>query len=257
MAHPNEHYSQDKEKITMNITIFNGSHKAEKGNTFVMVEAFLEGVREAGAEGEQILLARKEIRPCQACIACWMNADGQCVHHDEMPGLMQKVLASDVLGLATPIYVDNVTGIMKIFLDRLVPLADPRWEKDEFGECRHIQKYPKPTQLIGIANCGFPEQSHFQVLALLFRRMARNLHCELIAEIYRGGGALLTSSEPTIQPLIKEYKHLLRIAGKEVVEQGALSETTRNQLERPLLPLEDFSDEYMKRVNVLWDKKLS
>ena len=239
----------------MKITVFNGSHKGRSGNTFLMVEAFLAGAREAGAEGEQVVLATHDIAPCRACMACWKMPDTRCVHRDAMDELLPKVIASDVFGLATPLYVDNVTGLMKTFLDRLVPIADPRWEQDDRGECRHRQRFPKPGKLIGIANCGFPEQSHFQVLALLLRRMARNLHCDLAAEIYRGAGGLLSHSDSAIQPAIDDYLQLVRRAGKELVEYGRVLEATSTQLERPLLPVENFSEEYMKRVNCLWGEQ--
>jgi len=217
-----------------------------------MVNAFLDGVRDAGATGEQILLAHQHIAPCTACKACWSLSNSPCVQHDAMDDILPKVLSADVFGVATPIYVDNMTGLMKTFLDRLAPLADPRWELDEHGECRHRQKFPNPTKLVGIANCGFPEQSHFQVLALALRRMARNLHCDLVAEIYRGAGGLLTRTDPPIRPHIEAYLQCVRQAGREVVEHGELSDATRAELDRPLLPMANFSQAYMHRVNAVW-----
>jgi multimeric flavodoxin WrbA len=241
----------------MKITIFNGSPKAERGNTHVMVEAFLQGAKEAGAEVENVFLAQKQITPCNGCYACWMKTPGQCAFQDDMDELLQKVISSDILGFATPLYVDNVTGLMKNFMDRLIPIADPHFEKDENGESRHLRKYDKPTKIIAISSCGFPEQSHFQVLRVLFRRIARNLSCELIAEIYRGGGGILQSHDPSLQPFLENYKRLLQTAGKEVVAGSKLSDDTIAQLEKPLIPMPNFADEYIKRANQMCDERLS
>ena len=240
----------------MKITVFNGSAQAERGNTHIMVETFLQGAQKAGAEVENILLANQDIHPCKACKACWLKTPGQCFQRDDMDELLPKFTSSEIVGFATPVYVDNVTGIMKNFMDRLIPTGDPHWEKDEHGECRHVKRHKNPKSFIAIANCGFPEQSHFQVLHVLFRRMARNIGCDLAAEIYRGGGGLLSSSEPEVRPFIENYKELLRKAGTEVVEGLRLEEDTIGQLEKPLLPIENYTDEFMKRVNQICDQHM-
>ncbi len=46
----------------MKITVFSGSHKGKNGNTLSMVEEFLNGAEEAGADTENIILAEKNIR---------------------------------------------------------------------------------------------------------------------------------------------------------------------------------------------------
>jgi len=142
------------------------------------VEAFLAGAREAGAETENVFLAKKKIAPCIACYACWMKTPGKCTQRDDMDELLDKVIASDVVVFATPVYVDNVTGIMKDFMDRLIAIGDPHWERDENGECRHLMRNPKPAKIVVISNCGFPQQSHFQVIRLYYRRVARNIHAD-------------------------------------------------------------------------------
>lgn len=233
----------------MRITAFNGSPRAERGNTHVMAEAFLAGAREAGAETENVFLAKKKIAPCVACYACWMKTPGKCAQRDDMEELLLKVIASDVVVFATPVYVDNVTGLMKDFMDRLIAIGDPHWEKDENGECRHLMRNPKPAKIAVISNCGFPQQSHFQVLRLYYRRVARNIHAELAAEIYRDGGALLTTSTKELLPLVARYKKLVERAGREVVESSRLSPETIAKLEEPLLPSPTYVDDFMRFAN--------
>lgn len=235
----------------MKITVFNGSPNAEKGNTHVMVQAFLEGAQKAGAAAENIFLVHKTIHHCTACYACWLKTPGKCVINDDMGELLAKTHGSDVVVFATPLYVDNVTGIMKTFMDRLIPTAEPYFAKDENGECRH-QPGEKPPKIAVISNCGFPEQSHFQVLRLLFRRIARNMCSELAFEIYRGGGAILSEKNIWLRGTIGKYKELLRKAGEQVVRHGAISSELQAELEKPLMP----EDQYIKGAADYFRKEL-
>jgi multimeric flavodoxin WrbA len=241
----------------MRITVFNGSPRHERGNTHVMVSGFLEGAKDAGAEVENIFLAGKEIKPCIACYACWTKTPGKCVHDDDVPDLLDRYLASDIVGFASPVYVDNVTGLMKNFMDRLIATGDPHMEPDEHGECRHVKSHDRPSAIAAISNCGFPEQTHFQVLHLLFTRMARNLQCDLIAEIYRGGGGLLTSPLQEAREAVEKYRALLRKAGEEVVRMRHLSRETVAELEKPLMHLQSDTHAYIEAVNRMWDSRLA
>ena len=101
-----------------------------------------------------------------------------------------------------------------------------------------------------ISTCGFPEQSQFQVLKLLFRRMARNLQGELVAEIYRAQGNLLTIPHETITPIVENYQKIVEKAGRETVVNGKISEATAAELDQPLVPKELYID----GANRHWDK---
>lgn len=236
----------------MKIVAFNGSPRGESGNTYTMTEEFLAGAREGGAETEHVLLAHKKIGHCIGCFACWFKTPGVCAIKDDMSALLQKFDGLDIIVFATPLYVDNVTGIMKNFMDRLIPLGDPRFSKTPGGECRHIIRAEKSPDIAVISNCGFPEQSHFQVLKLLFRRIARNMNAELIAEIYRGGGEIFKSTNIMLLPLIARYKKLLRAAGKEVATVRKISEETAAALEKPIVS----EDMYIQYANDYFEKVL-
>ncbi|MDD2890094.1 MAG: flavodoxin family protein [bacterium] len=237
----------------MRIVVFNGSPRAEKGNTHIMVEEFLSGAKEAGAETENIFLVKKSIKYCLGCFDCWIKTPGECIIKDDMKEMLLKFIETDIVVFATPLYVDNVTGIMKNFMDRLIPLLDPYFKKDENGECRHTNRNFKSPKIIVISNSGFPEQSHFQVLQLLFRRIAKNMHSEVIAEIYRGGGEILRNKMLILAPFINSYKKYLQKAGKEIVENLKLSDETIAKLEKPIIP----DEQYIKGANKSWDKTLA
>lgn len=237
----------------MKITAFNGTARHGQSNTALMVDSFLAGAQQAGAEVEHIRLAGLKISPCTACKSCWKKTPGHCVIRDDMAMLLEKFTTADLVIFATPIYVDNVSGLMKTFFDRLIPTGDPHWEFDESGECRHMKRHAKPTGLVTISNCGYPEQSHFDVLRLLFRRMARNMHLELCGEIYRGAGGLLSSEIPEFSSFIEDYLGKVHAAGVETATGGRISASLQSSLEAPLIPLPGFNEMFLKKVNQMVD----
>jgi len=88
-----------------------------KGNTELMLSELLLGASSAGAETELILLRKLKISHCVGCLSC--SKTGKCSIIDDMKGLYPKIKQSDVLVLGSPNYYENVTGIMKDFIDRL------------------------------------------------------------------------------------------------------------------------------------------
>ena len=54
---------------------------------------------------------------CTACDACSFN--GVCVNDDDVPSIIERMNEADGIVFASPVYIDNVSGQMKIFFDRL------------------------------------------------------------------------------------------------------------------------------------------
>jgi len=241
----------------MKITAFNGTHKTGGSNTAILVDHFLQGAAEEGAQIEHVRLAQARIQPCTACKACWQKTPGKCVIADDMSVLLEKFISSDIVVLASPIYADNISGLLKTFIDRLIPVGDPHWEFDEHGESRHCRRHAKPTRLVAVSNCGYPEQSHFYVLRLYFRRLCRNMHLELSGEIYRGAGALLSGGIPEFAGYLASYLDLVKNAGREVVRHGRVSEPLSESLETPMVTLPGFNQLFLAKVNQLIDAHIT
>lgn len=236
----------------MKISVFSGSHKGREGNTLIMVEEFLKGAEEAGAETENIILIEKNIKYCKGKFKCWLSTPGKCPIHDDMDNLLPKFMNSDIVVFACPVYFDNVPAVMKNFIDRLAPVLLPHFEEDFKGEYRHSKRYGKYPKIVVISNAGLPGQTNFEVVSLFFRRLARSLHTEIIAEIYRGEGEIFKGQNNfMLKPLLGKYKKLLRSAGKEIVENQKLSEKTIKELEKQIVPPSlyiKFGNEEMDRM---------
>ncbi|WP_026884284.1 flavodoxin family protein [Clostridium akagii] len=229
----------------MKIVAINGSHKGKAGNTNIMVTAFLNGAQTAGAETVNIFLDEKEIKHCRACKACWFNSSERCVIKDDMAEIISLMEGADILILATPLYFDNISSMLNVFMDRLMVKASPYWEKDKDGECRHLTTHLFP-KLIMISNCGYPERSHFQVISHWMRRVARNMSTEVIGEIYASQGTLLSNKVEELRPIISKYLQGLEKAGREIVTDMRLSEGTKKLLEQNFISDEIYIQEVKK-----------
>ncbi len=88
------------------------------GNTEILTKEVLAAAAEQGAETELITLAGKDIKPCDSCRKCrTKNVD--CHIKDDLGPIFHKVLATDGLILATPVYIGSATAQAKAFIDRV------------------------------------------------------------------------------------------------------------------------------------------
>ena len=99
----------------MKIVVLAGSpHK--KGTSNTLVEEFVKGASESGKEVEVIDLAHININPCMGCDACGMN--GNCIQKDKGNEILEKILKSDAIVFASPVYYYNVSSQLKMMIDR-------------------------------------------------------------------------------------------------------------------------------------------
>ncbi|NLA99501.1 MAG: flavodoxin family protein [Methanomicrobiales archaeon] len=101
----------------MKITAVVGSPRGARSRTRKLVQFVLAGAEEAGAEIDLIDIADLQITPCTACESC--SLDGTCIFPDGYSIAYDRMQDADGLVLASPVYVDNVSGQMKVFIDRL------------------------------------------------------------------------------------------------------------------------------------------
>ena len=87
-----------------------------------MIETILNSAKEKGAETEIISLVDSDIKHCTGCIIC--EETGECVISDDMKELLLKLESVDAIVLGSPSYYNNVTGLMKDFIDR----TNPTWK---------------------------------------------------------------------------------------------------------------------------------
>jgi multimeric flavodoxin WrbA len=151
-----------------------------------MLKSALEGAESVGAQTKTVHLYDLTYRGCTSCFSCKKQGNtcnGLCAMRDDLRELLEEVLESDVLLLGSPIYLDDVTGAMRSFLERLM---FPSVSYDKLGE----SKFSGQVSCGLVFTMGCPEEAvasnHYDVL---FENLIR------LVGILRGKTELVTANE--------------------------------------------------------------
>lgn len=220
----------------MKAVVINSSPNLDKGNTALILTPFLQGMQDAGAEIEIFYTKKLEIHPCQGEFHCWFKTPGKCFQKDDMEMLLSHMDTADILVLATPVYVDGITGPMKTLLDRMIPSIHPFIELQQ-GHCRHPSRNDREGgKMVLVSNCGFWEMDNFDPLLVHMEAASKNMGLEF-------AGALLRPHGPALKSMMKSGMEVDDIfeaakeAGRQLIKEGTMSPETLRVISRELLPL--------------------
>jgi multimeric flavodoxin WrbA len=100
------------------VTAFVGS--AHKKHTEYAATQFLSSLQPMGdIECELVRLSNYRLEACRGCKVCFAKGEEHCPLKDDRDALIEKMMASDGVVLASPNYSFQVSALMKAFLDRL------------------------------------------------------------------------------------------------------------------------------------------
>lgn len=113
----------------MKVVALIGSQR-KNGNTARIVQIIearmraLVAARQAvSIEFETIFLSDYDIRPCRGCRACFDRGEDRCPLKDDIPRIRAKMDAADGVIVAGPVYMDDVSGLIKNWIDRMAYLS--------------------------------------------------------------------------------------------------------------------------------------
>ncbi|PXV91685.1 NADPH-dependent FMN reductase [Lachnotalea glycerini] len=91
--------------------------RQKKGNTITFVKNITKQLSNEEFQVEYVFPQDYDIKPCVGCSKCFTNC--KCVNKDDIELLQQKILESDILIIASPVYLHYFTGDLKLILDKL------------------------------------------------------------------------------------------------------------------------------------------
>lgn len=225
----------------MKVLAINGSPHMEEGNTAMILNPFLEGMKEAGSEVEVFYTRKLKIGACNGDMSCWFVNPGVCGQKDDMQMLLPKIKEADVIVWASPVYYASATGPLKNLMDRQLPI--------------HMQGGPgaKKQKAVLVSTCSAWELSMFD--PLLLQMKAIYTRPDGSSDF---AGALLRPMADGMKEMVKAGETALvegifrgaREAGRQLAKEGTISEELQKQVSRELMP----RDAYYKAAQMMMEE---
>lgn len=106
------------------VVVFEGSPR-KNGYTANLLEQVINGAKSKGAEIVEYNLNDTRIRGCQGCFYCRTH-DG-CATDDYLQPMYKDINEADAIVLGSPIYYYQITGQVKVWLDRTFPMLGDKF----------------------------------------------------------------------------------------------------------------------------------
>jgi len=236
----------------MKVLILNCSPHGDMGATALILNSFLEGMKEEGADVEVFYTRKLKINSCLGCFDCWVKTPGKCILDDDMQMLLPRLREADVWVFATPLYWDGPTGPMKNLIDRMVPFGVPHFEIGDGRVSHSLRDDVKRGKLVLVSSCGYWGIDNFDLLVEYMKRgFCRSAEREF-------AGALLRPHSMPFMGMLKMGKPVGDIleaskeAGKQLAREGKISPETLKTISRQLMPLEAF----VQMANQKWQQAI-
>ena len=220
----------------MKILVLNGSPKRDLSDTMHITRAFLEGMESVSPQEKKVVnVIDKDIRYCRGCFACKRNG-GTCVHDDDMRGILEAILESDLLLFSFPLYAYGMPAPLKVLIDRTMPLSSMAMKKDGDRYAHVAQADFSRLRYLMICGCGFPNSRHnFEPAVAQFKLCFPNNH------------TVITIPEspmfnvPQADVVTKPRLELVRRAGEQYARTGGIDEELLAQIGSPMIPEETYA----------------
>lgn len=229
----------NRKEIAMRVLAFNCSPNMEKGNTALILNPFLEGMREAGAETELFFTRKLKIRPCAGDLQCWFKKPGICIHQDDMVDLYPLLKEADIWVFGTPVYFDGVSGPMKNLMDRMVPLVLPFVELRDGHCCHPHREGTRSGKVVLVSSCGFWETDNFDPLEIHMKAFCRTIGRDFAGALVRPSGGSFKGLLEMGRP-VTDITEAAREAGRQLIREGRISPETLAAIRREVMPLDKF-----------------
>jgi len=226
----------------MKVLAINCSPAKPEGNTALILNPFLEGIKEAGGQVDLFYSYNLKIKPCLGEYACLFKTPGVCFQKDDMHLLYPKMREADITVWSTPIYCYSITGSMKNIIDRTFALTGGTEEEYELRDGRSYHatdKGSRKRKTVIISSCGQWELDNFDpMLAHMNALLKHSTTNEFAGALLRPHAHVLKAmaQEGALDDIFEAAKE----AGKLLINDGKIPSRTLETITRALITVEAY-----------------
>jgi len=242
----------------MKILAINSSYRGDRGHTRFLIDNLFKGARECRAECEVITLSKSEINICKGCNTCQTkNHYLKCVYEeiDDVKTIFNKMASADIIVFGSPVYIFGISGLMKIFLDRMHSTGD----SNDLGVSKsglvfhHINKSICSKPFVTIICCDNIEEETTQNTLSYFKTYSKFMDAPQVGTLIRNAGSLTGhGKDPDKEkkfPKIYDVYNAYEQAGRELAEYGKIANKTQRKANQEIVPVPLFK--YVKNLKPL------
>jgi len=156
----------------MQITTILGSPR-KKGNTAKVLELFEHLMTHQGNKVDRINIVDYEVKGCLGCQVCQnVRCEPGCVQQDDAVMIFKRIIASDAVIFASPLYTYSFPAQMKALVDRQNCLV----KGDDTSECSCLLEGKRTALLV---TCGGPVEENADLIQIAFDRESQYQHMKV------------------------------------------------------------------------------
>lgn len=233
----------------MKILAINSSYRGNKGYTKFLIDKLFQGAKESGAECEIVTLSENQINICKACNICQTEKHYlKCIYSekDDVKSIFNKMEKSDIIIFATPVYIFGISGLMKIFLDRIYSTSDVNDIKVSKSGLmfHHINHSICSKPFVTLICCDNLEDETPKNILSYFKTYSKFMDAPQVGTLIRNAGVLTgQGKDPEKEkkfPKIYEVYDAYSQAGRELAKYGKITSKTGTKANQEIIPVPFF-----------------
>jgi multimeric flavodoxin WrbA len=225
------------------VLAINGSPRKDKGNTASVLSPFIQGITDAGADVELFYASKLKIKPCSCgSMHCWYDIPGECCINDDMQILYPKLKESEILIIATPVYIP-LPGAMQNVINRLCPLVEPFLEFRQDRTRARFRADVKVKKIVLVSTSGWWEKENMNTVVRIVEELAENASVEFSGAILRPHAFTMKQDGQFTRDGKKILEEVRKI-GSELIHEGVINHESLELISQPLISEEELRHRY-------------